>query len=256
MSLILRDEPADGVVRLTLNRPHKRNALSWALVDELSARLAQLHDDDAQVVILTGAGPIFCAGADMKEQFSDDKDTSRGTDIGRSDLWAILETLPQVAIAAVAGTAVTGGFLLAYSCDFIVAERTATFRDTHSLFGLIPTGGEVQRLMARLGPGRARELLLTSAPLDAETAAQWGIVTRLCEPGELEPAAMKLATEITANDHRSVRTIKRMLNGGLRTQMAPGLLMDELHNQGGTANVRGRSLERVEAFFAARDQRG
>lgn len=256
MSLILRDEPADGVVRLTLNRPDKRNALSWALVDELSAQLAKLHDEDAQAVILAGAGSIFCAGADMKEQFSDAKDRSRGTDIGRSDLWAILETLPQVAIAAVAGTAVTGGFLLAYSCDFIVAERTATFRDTHALFGLIPTGGEVQRLLARVGPGRARELLMTSAPLDAETAAQWGVVTRLCEPGELEAAAMRLAMEITANDARSVRTIKRMVNGGMRTQMAAGFMMDELHNEGGTANVRGGGLERIEAFFAARDQRG
>lgn len=256
MALILRDEPADGVVRLTLNRPDKRNALNWALVDELCRELAALHDEDAQAVIVAGAGPVFCAGADMKEQFSADRDTSRGTDIGRSDLWAILETLPQVTVAAVAGTAATGGFLLAYSCDFIVAERTATFRDTHAAFGLIPTGGEVQRLLARVGPARARELLLTSAPLDAPTAAQWGIVTRICEAGALEEAALDLATEITGNDPRSVRSIKRMLNGGLRTQMAAGFVMDELENRGGTANVRGGNLERIEMFFASRSHRG
>lgn len=253
MSLILHDRPADGVVRLTLNRPDKRNALSWALVDELCARLAELHDDDARVVIVTGAGPVFCAGADMKEQFSADRDTARGTDIGRSDLWTILETLPQITIAAVAGTAVTGGFLLAYSCDLIVAERTATFRDTHAAFGLVPTGGEVQRLLARLGPGRARELLLSSTPLDAETAAAWGLVSRLCDPGELEATALALSAEITVSDDRSVRSIKRMINGGLRTQMAAGFVMDEFENQGGTVNVRG-DLERVEAFF--RRQRG
>lgn len=254
MPLVARDEPAENVVQLTLDRPEKRNALSWALVEELSNHLRKLHDEPARVVVLTGAPPVFCAGADLEEQFHRDRTDLTRPDIGRSDLWSLLETLPQVTVAAVAGSAVTGGFLLAYICDLVVAERDAVLRDTHAAFGLIPTGGEVQRLLARVGPGHARDILLTSRPIDVDTAYEWGLVNRRCASGEAVRTAIELAAEVAANDPSALRSIKRMLNGGLRTTMAAGLMMDELENRVGGANLRRSedSLQRIDRFFGSR----
>lgn len=238
MTFVRMQSPSPGLVTLTLDRPAKRNALSWPVVDELCERLRDLHyRDDVRVVVLTGAGTVFCAGADLGEQFGDGRTDNRRPDIGRADLWSLLETLPAVVIAAVNGPAVTGGFLLAYCCDLIVADENAFFQDTHAKFGLIPTGGEVQRLQARLGPSRAAELLLASKPLDARTAQDWGIVSQVCPAGTVLDTALAVAADIQRNDPHSVRSIKRMLNAGLRTRMAPGMIMDELENHGGAANL-------------------
>jgi enoyl-CoA hydratase/carnithine racemase len=243
MPLVLADAPRPAVRRLTLNRPAKRNALSWALVDELTDHLRALHyDDETRVVVIAGAGEVFCAGADLDEQFANPASASGRVDIGRADIWPLVETLPQVAIAAVHGAAVTGGFLLAYSADVIVADENATFQDTHAKFGLIPTGGEPQRLAARLGPSRAAELMLTSKRLDAATAKEWGMVSRVSPAGAVVETALAYAEEITAGDADSVRAIKRMLAAGLRSQLGTGLLLDDLTNETGAANQH-RSAE-------------
>lgn len=252
MSLVRTETPRPGVLLLTLDRPDKRNALNWALIDELCGILRGLHDrDDVQAVVLAGAGELFCAGADIAEQFAEDRTETGRPDIGHADLWSLLETLPQPAIAAVHGAAVTGGFLLAYSCDAIIAETGAFFQDTHAKLGLIPTGGEVQRLAARIGPTRAAELLLTSARLDAETARDWGLVNRVAEEGAAVPAALDHAEAIAGNVPASVRAIKRMLNTGLRSGMAPGLLADEFENRAGAANLHrsAESRRRIAAFL-------
>jgi enoyl-CoA hydratase/carnithine racemase len=255
MPLVLADEPRPAIRRLTLNRPEKRNALSWALVDELTDHLRALHyDTEVRVVVIAGAGEVFCAGADLDEQFANPESSTGRIDIGRADIWPLVETLPQVAIAAVHGAAVTGGFLLAYSCDVLVAEENAILQDTHAKFGLIPTGGEPHRLAARLGPARAAELMLTSRRLDAATAQEWGLVSRISPAGAAVETALDYAEEIAAGDADSVRAIKRMLAAGLRSQMGAGLLLDDLANQAGAAN-RHRSAQserRITEFLQQR----
>ncbi len=255
MPLVLADTPRPGVRRLMLNRPEKRNALSWALVDELTDHLRALHyDDEARVVVIAGAGEVFCAGADLDEQFANPESATGRIDIGRAEIWPLVEALPQVAIAAVHGAAVTGGFLLAYSSDAIVADENAIFQDTHAKFGLIPTGGEPQRLAARVGPARAAELMFTSKRLDAATAKEWGLVSRVSHAGDVVETALNYAEEITAGDAESVRAIKRMLAAGLRSQMGSGLLLDDLANHAGAAN-RHRSAEsqrRIAGFLGQR----
>jgi enoyl-CoA hydratase/carnithine racemase len=248
---LLVDDPAPGVRRLTLNRPGSLNALSRALVAELRSTLDALdRDDTVRAVVLRGAGRAFCAGADLGEHFVAGDEPS---DIGTSGLWERLETLRVPVVAAVHGWAVTGGFLLAYSCDLVVAAEDAVFRDTHAALGLLPTGGESQRLPRRVGQFLARELMLTSRPFPAAEAHAAGLVNRVVPRGRLDEAALELAGQVAANSPRSVAAIKRLINGAAAADLAAGLRMELLVNDFGRAN-RAPDPER-EARLAARPER-
>jgi enoyl-CoA hydratase len=232
--VLIRDEPLPGIRRLTLNRPTRHNALSRELVAALLAAFEAVEADDrVRVVVLRGAGRSFCAGADLDEHFIA---AESRPDIGRSGLWERIEHLRVPVIAAVQGWAVTGGFLLAYSCDLIVAAESARFRDTHAALGLLPTGGESQRLPRLVGLALARELMFTSRPLPAEEALRAGLVTRVVPDAELDDAALHLAGQISATSPRSVAALKRLINDGARTGLADGLRLESELNGNGTAN--------------------
>lgn len=233
--LVLVDEPAAGVRRLRLNRPERANALSRALVAELIAQLDRIESDtEIRCAVLAAAGRSFCGGADLSEHFVS---ADEAPDIGLSPLWDRLTELRVPVIAAVQGHAVTGGFLLAYSCDLIVAASDAVFRDTHAVLGLLPTGGESQRLPRLVGPFLARELMLTSRPLPAEEALRAGLVNAVVEPEELDRAALELAATIAAASPRSVQAIKQLINRGLRGDLASGLALEREVNRDGAANL-------------------
>jgi enoyl-CoA hydratase/carnithine racemase len=232
---LLVDEPRPGIRRLTLNRPARRNALSRRLVADLLAAVNAIDADDAvRVTVIAGNGPSFCAGADLDEHFVANDEAP---DIGMSPLWDRLETLRVPVIAAVHGWVVTGGFLLACCCDLIVATSDTKFRDTHAALGLIPTGGESQRLPRRVGIGLARELLLTSRVLHADEAHRAGLINRVVDREELEDEALALADRIAANSPRSVTAIKRLVNHGSTTDLATGLRFERMVNRFGAANV-------------------
>lgn len=231
---LLMDEPAPGVRRLTLNRPEKLNALSRGLAEQLVAAIeAANKDKKVRVLILRGTGKSFCAGADLSEHFTgDDKEP----DIGRTGLWSRMETARVPIIGAVQGWAITGGFLLAYCCDVVIAAEDAMFRDTHATLGLIPTGGESQRMPRRLGLHLARELMLTSRPMSAAEAKAAGLVSRIVPRHQLDEAALETANNIASNVPRAVETIKRMINFGTGMDLASGLRFEELTNDFGAAN--------------------
>lgn len=233
--VLLVDVPADGVCRLTLNRPDQLNAISRELMTRLIAELRRIDaDESVRVVILRGTGRAFCAGADLSEHFG----AEDAMDIGRTDLWDLIENLRVPVIAAVHGWAITGGFLLAYCCDLIVASDDARFRDTHASLGLIPTGGESQRMPRRVGGALARELMLTSRPLPADEARDAGFVSRVVPLDELDAAALDIAGMIAANSARSVRDIKMLINVGLAGDFATGMRMEGRNNDYGMANNR------------------
>lgn len=233
--VLLVDQPADGVCRLTLNRPDQLNAISRELMTRLVAELRRIETDDSvRVVVLRGNGRAFCAGADLSEHFG----AEDAMDIGRTDLWDLIENLRVPVIAAVHGWAVTGGFLLAYCCDLIVASDDARFRDTHASLGLIPTGGESQRMPRRVGGALARELMLTSRPLPAREARDAGFVSRVVPRDELDAAALHIAGMIAANSARSVRDIKMLINVGLAGDFATGMRVEGRNNDYGMANNR------------------
>lgn len=230
---LILDDPEPGVRRLTLNRPRQLNAISRELCTRLIAALREAHDDPSvRVVVLRGAGDSFCAGADLSEHFGSED----AMDIGRTDLWDLLENLRVPVVAAVQGWAITGGFLLAYCCDIVVASDDAKFRDTHASLGLIPTGGESQRMPRRLGGALARELMLTSRVLTAEEAKAAGLVSRVVAREVLDDAALEVAGRISANSSRSVEQIKMLINVGLRGSFGDGMGLEARNNRYGTAN--------------------
>jgi len=165
---ILLTETADRVRTITLNRPAARNALSSALRREFFAALRDAESDDAvDVVIVTGADPVFCAGLDLKEL----GDTTELPDI--SPKWPPMST---PVIGAINGAAVTGGVELALYCDILIASERARFADTHARVGLLPTWGLSVRLPQKVGVGMARRMSLTGDYLSATEAKDYGLV--------------------------------------------------------------------------------
>lgn len=230
--VLVVDAPAPGVRRLTLNRPASLNAMSRELVGRLVEELQRAEDDqEVRVLVIAAAGKAFSAGADFEEHFQED-----GYDVGRTDLWERLEVVRVPVIAAVQGWAITGGFLLAYCCDIVIAAEDAKFRDTHAVLGLVPTGGESQRMPRRLGPFVARDLMLTSRVMEAEEAHRIGFVSRVVPVDELGTVALEVAQQVADNSPRSVTTIKRLINLGTQADLGIGRRLELLHNDFGAAN--------------------
>jgi enoyl-CoA hydratase/carnithine racemase len=206
--------------------------MSRELVGRLVEELERAEDDqDVRVLVIAAAGKAFSAGADFEEHFQED-----GFDVGRTDLWERLEAVRVPVIAAVQGWAITGGFLLAYCCDIVIAAEDAKFRDTHAVLGLVPTGGESQRMPRRLGPFVARDLMLTSRVMEAEEAHRIGFVSRVVPVDQLGTVAVAVAEQVADNSPRSVTTIKRLINLGTQADLGIGRRLELLHNAFGTAN--------------------
>jgi enoyl-CoA hydratase len=214
VSDLLLFEVKDGTAVLTLNRPEARNALSLALQEALIDGIRQVHErDDVGVAILTGAGPAFCAGFDLKEIAAG---TGGGDGEGKqTELAALIDTLPKPLIGAINGFAITGGFELALACDVLIASSEARFADTHTRVGMVPGWGLSQRLPRAIGIYRAKELSLTGNFIDAATAAEWGLVNRVVAPAELLPACLALAADMHSCVPEANRESKRLIDEGM-----------------------------------------
>ncbi|MFY9920470.1 MAG: enoyl-CoA hydratase [Mycobacterium sp.] len=196
---VLLIETKDRVRTLTLNRPQSRNALSSALRKQFFAALRDAEADDAvDVVILTGADPVFCAGLDLKEL----GDTTELPDI--SPKWP---PMTKPVIGAINGAAVTGGLELALYCDILIASEQARFADTHARVGLLPTWGLSVRLPQKVGLGMARRMSLTGDYLSAADALRTGLVTEVVPHDELLPTARRVAASIAGNNQKAVRAL-------------------------------------------------
>lgn len=196
---ILLIDTTDRVRTLTLNRPQSRNALSAALRTQCFAALRDAEADDAvDVVILTGADPVFCAGLDLKEL----GDQTELPDI--SPKWP---PMTKPVIGAINGAAVTGGLELALYCDILIASEQARFADTHARVGLLPTWGLSVRLPQKVGVGLARRMSLTGDYLSAEDALRAGLVTEVVAHADLLAAARGVAASIVGNNQRAVRAL-------------------------------------------------
>jgi enoyl-CoA hydratase len=196
---ILLIDTADRVRIVTLNRPKARNALSAALRREFFAALRAAEADDAvDVVIVTGADPVFCAGLDLKEL----GDTTELPDI--SPKWP---AMTKPVIGAINGAAVTGGLELALYCDVLIASEKAAFADTHARVGLLPTWGLSVRLPQKVGVGLARRMSLTGDYLSPAEALRAGLVTEVVAHDELLPTARRIAASIVGNNQKAVRAL-------------------------------------------------
>ncbi|ADT99990.1 enoyl-CoA hydratase [Mycolicibacterium gilvum] len=196
---VLLVDTRDRIQTLTLNRPGSRNALSAALRSRLFEALRQAQaDDEVDVVILTGADPVFCAGLDLKEL----GDTTELPDI--SPKWP---PMTKPVIGAINGAAVTGGLEIALYCDILIASDQARFADTHARVGLLPTWGLSVRLPQKVGVGMARRMSMTGDYLSADEALRCGLVTQVVPHAELQDTARQVATSIVGNNQKAVRAL-------------------------------------------------
>ncbi|OBA88581.1 enoyl-CoA hydratase [Mycobacteriaceae bacterium 1482268.1] len=196
---VLLVDTTDRVRTLTLNRPQSRNALSSALRKQFFAALRDAEADDAvDVIIVTGADPVFCAGLDLKEL----GDTTELPDI--SPKWP---PMTKPVIGAINGAAVTGGLELALYCDILIASDQARFADTHARVGLLPTWGLSVRLPQKVGVGMARRMSLTGDYLSSDEALRAGLVTEVVPHDELLPTARRVAASIVGNNQNAVRAL-------------------------------------------------
>jgi enoyl-CoA hydratase/carnithine racemase len=187
-----------AVATLTLNRPGQRNALSVALMRDVLGALGELRSDpEVRVVVLAGAGPAFCSGHDLAELVGLDLDRYRHTFATCSQMMSAVHELPQPVIASVHGIATAAGCQLVAACDLAVCSSAATFATPGVNIGLFCSTPMVEVSRA-IGRKRALEMLLTGAPIDAETAAKWGLVNRVVAPDELEGTVHALAMQIAA----------------------------------------------------------
>lgn len=224
-------ETRDGVAVLTLNRPDKLNALSYALVDRLTERLDAIeHDPALRAVIVTGAGRAFSAGADIKE-FSES--VRQGPDeavrafVRRGQaMTARLEAFSKPIIAAVNGLAYGGGCEITEAMHLAVASETAVFAKPEIVIGIPPTFGGTQRLPRLAGRKRALEYLLTGDAFSAQRACELGVVNRVVSPDELMPAAFELAGRILRHSPLTTARILSAVTRGLNATIAEGLAIE------------------------------
>jgi enoyl-CoA hydratase/carnithine racemase len=217
--ILLRDIQA-GIVRLTLNRPNKYNALSSELLAELGQALDEIADDaGARVVILAGNGTAFCAGHDLGEM----RDDTRRDSI--ADLFELcsqvmlkLTRIPQPVIARVHGAATAAGCQMVATCDLAIAAEEARFATSGINLGLFCATPMVA-VTRNLSRKHAMEMLMTGDFVDARTACQWGLVNRVVPIDELDEAVMNLATKIASKLPAAVAAGKQLFYRQLEAAM-------------------------------------
>lgn len=197
----------DGVVTLTLNRPARRNALTWSMVERLQAAVAEAKADPAvRVLVLAGAGDrAFCAGADLGDMAAGDSELARHDERGRvAQLFEDLWSLGKPTVAKVRGFCLAGGFGLALACDLVVAADDAVFGVPEVDVGLWPFMVTVP-LCRSLPPKKALELMLTGRRVGPEEAERLGFVTRVVAVEELDAATAELAAVLAAKSPTAIR---------------------------------------------------
>jgi methylglutaconyl-CoA hydratase len=210
-----------GIATITLNRPEKRNAISFELIDDLLRGLKEVESSDAIVLILTGAGKAFSSGMDLDnlkvligrspEQNLEDSQTM-------VRLFRSLYEFPKVTIAAVNGPAIAGGTGLALLCDFTLAVPEAKFGYTEVRIGFVPAIVSTF-LLRQVGEKQARDLLLTGRIIDAEEAARMGLIKEIVAPENLLARAGQLAALLLENSPASLRATKQLLNQHARAEL-------------------------------------
>jgi enoyl-CoA hydratase len=213
-SVEIRVERRDAIAIVTLERPHKKNALTPAMLDELCAIWARLPGQGARAIVLTGAGDLFSAGFDITAL---PPTLAPGANPMGAALAAITDG-PLPVLAALNGPAIGGGCELAATCDLRVAHAGVTLTMPPVRLGLVYSPAGLRRFVALCGLSRARELFLTAAPVPAERALGWGLVDHVVAPGDVLATAVALAEEMARGAPLAVAGTRRAFE-----QLAPPL---------------------------------
>jgi enoyl-CoA hydratase/carnithine racemase len=251
---LLLDEPADGVARITISNPAKRNALDHPILDAITATLSQLRASPGAVhcVVLTGAHGMFSAGYDIGEVPDSEAGEEDPQFLSSSEQLVAhpfteaieaLEAFPYPTLAALPGHTIGGGLELALSCDLRVAAAGIKLGMPPAKLGLVYSHTGLRRFIDAIGVARTRELFLLGRYIDAHTALAWGLVNRLAADTELEALALELAGELAGNAPLAQVGNKRVIAALLNAE-------GEL-----PAEVEQELIELRRASFASRDMR-
>ncbi len=206
---------SDGIGEVVLNRPGQRNALNSEMCVALLEAVRDMENDvEVHLVVVRANGPVFCAGADLKERKQMDVDAARERRLKAFAVYDAIETLSKPCIAIVDGPAIGSGGELAASCDFIIASERASFKYPEAIWGLV---GATQRLPRIVGKRLAKELMFTGREMSAKEAQAAGLVNSVVAVDRLDATARALAAQIAAAPAHAIRLAKRCIDEGMET---------------------------------------
>jgi len=244
-----------GVLYLTLNRPERYNAINVSLQEALGRAVGRASAEDAcRVVLLTGAGKGFCAGADLTDRTI--KPGESRPDLGESldkrynPLIRAMRKLPKPIVCAVNGAAAGAGANMALACDIVLAAKSATFLQAFARIGLVPDAGGTWILPRLVGDARARALMMLADPIGAEEAAAWGMIYRAVDDDQLMGVAQEIAERLAAGPTRAYGLMKRAFAASSANSLDAQLDLErDLQREAGATD---EFVEGVRAFLEKR----
>ena len=241
----------DNIGIIKINRPESLNALNIETLGEIRDAVTSLNnDEDVKVLIFTGEGKAFIAGADIKQMKDMNEDEAKEFSSLGQKIFDIIENLDKPVIAAVNGFALGGGCELAMACDIRLASDTAKFGQPEVNLGIIPGFGGTQRLARLVGKGIAKELIFTGDMIDAQTAMRIGLVNKIIALDDLMSEALAMAHKIALKGPASILISKSVINRGLDVDLSKGL---GIERDGFVQCVAsGEAKEGMEAFVEKR----
>lgn len=228
-------EEKDQIAKITLNRPEKLNAISPEVIAEVKDALENIRRSPSRVVIITGAEmegrrKMFSAGADLTKSgidpFSPQPDQIRASSARGQGMCDMIADFEKPVVAMVNGLALGGGCEILLACDIVVASETAEIGQPEIGLGIIPGWGGTQRLPRRVGPSKAKEMVLTGERISARDAEKIGLVNVITSPGKLEEVTMELAKKLTSKSPIILKLAKKAMNQGLETNLKNGLKIE------------------------------
>ncbi len=220
-------ERVDNIAVLKINRPDAMNSLNNELLNELNCALEQIDSDEQiRVLIITGEGRAFVAGADIEQMSTMNVQQGKEFGVQGSAVFRKLENISKPVIAAINGFALGGGCELALACDIRIASNKAKIGQPEVGLGITPGFSGTQRLPRLVGEGKAKELIYTAKAITAEEALAIGLVNKVVEPQELLNAAMQMAKTIAQNAPIALKLSKEAINRGMQTDIDSSIAIE------------------------------
>lgn len=245
------NESGGQIAQIIFERPEAMNSFSQAMLAEMEQRIKKLAADrNTRVLIVTGQGKAFSAGADLKERATMTEPEVRDFLRRIGQLFLFIERLPFPTIAAINGFALGGGLELALCFDIRIASAGAQMGLTETSLGIIPGAGGTQRLSRVIGAARAKEMILTARRVEADEALRMGLITEQVEGTALGERSLALASQIARNAPIALRQAKRAIDGGRHLDIEAALALEQE-----AYAVTLTTKDRVEALSAFREKR-